>query len=720
VTHSGGEADPRGPQASTPPLAPTPDRQLTIELTTASFVVLMLELALIRWIPSQVRVLAYYPNLVLISAFLGLGVGCLLARQRTWPLSWPVWVLAVVVVAWAFSGIIFTQNPVSEHLFLLYLDLPPDAPIVHGVWLPTLLFFLMSTVTFVPLGQFVAERLDEFRRRGRPLQGYSRDLGGSLLGVVAFAALSFAGTFPVVWFAAVLIPGILLIPRRRRAWAAYLAVGGATLFVVGAAEKADRYSPYYAVRAVRRPGGAGWEILVNGSLHQMALPLYSDDSTDPYVRRVRPGYVLPYRLLGRPPGRVLVLGAGTGNDVAVALAMGAEHVDAVEIDPVILRYGRELHPSRPYDSPRVRVVNTDARAFLNATAERYDTVVLGTLDSMTHLSALSGVRLDNFVYTRDGFRAIGRHLADQGALIVYSMVGTAYIGERLRGLAAVACQEAPIVERRLYLLFNAIYMCGPGFSHITGEERRADLKRVLRTFDTGIELPTDDWPYFYLARRGISPFYWGLALAFGLVAIGGVAVASPQMRRALGGRAPFDWPMFWLGAGFLLIETRAATEMNLVWSATWLTSAVVFASILATVLAATLLAAARPVGYEWASVGVATALLATYATPTAALLGTDPSVRLLLSAAFVGIPAFFASLCFVALFRQRPDAGIAFGWNLLGAVTGGLLELGAMVLGFKALHLVALGAYGLAFLAWRRGRPPEAAVPAPAVGLRRR
>ena len=223
-------------------------------------------------------------------------------------------------------------------------------------------------------------------------------------------------------------------------------------------------------------------------------------------------------------------------------------------------------------------------------------------------------------------------------------------------------------------------------------------------------MPTDDWPYLYLARRGVGPFYLGLALAFGLVAVGGVAVASPQMRRALGGRAPFDWPMFWFGAGFLLIETRAATEMNLVWSATWLTSAVIFASILATVLAATLLAAVRPVRYEWATLGVVLALMVTFATPTAALLGTDPAVKLLFSIAFVGIPAFFASLCFVSVFRGRVDSSSAFGWNLLGAVAGGLLELGAMAVGVKALHLVALLAYLLAFLAWRR----ETVAPLPA------
>ena len=57
----------------------------------------------------------------------------------------------------------------------------------------------------------------------------------------------------------------------------------------------------------------------------------------------RSHYVLPFRLAG-PRGRVLVVGSGTGNDVAGALAAGAWAVDAVEIDPLIAGVGRDRHP----------------------------------------------------------------------------------------------------------------------------------------------------------------------------------------------------------------------------------------------------------------------------------------------------------------------------------------------------------------------------------------
>ena len=56
-------------------------RRPALELLAASFVVLFQELALIRWLPAEVRVAAYFPNLILIGAFLGLGVGALRALR---------------------------------------------------------------------------------------------------------------------------------------------------------------------------------------------------------------------------------------------------------------------------------------------------------------------------------------------------------------------------------------------------------------------------------------------------------------------------------------------------------------------------------------------------------------------------------------------------------------------------------------------------------------
>src|SRR5438270_9302071 len=95
----------------------SPLRRAALELTLTSFIVLFQELALIRWIGAEVRVLAYFPNVVLISAFLGLGVGSLLARRaRSLLVLWPPLLLITIAAAFGISRIAFTQEAVSEHL----------------------------------------------------------------------------------------------------------------------------------------------------------------------------------------------------------------------------------------------------------------------------------------------------------------------------------------------------------------------------------------------------------------------------------------------------------------------------------------------------------------------------------------------------------------------------------------------------------------------------
>src|SRR5205814_2308136 len=113
-----------------------------------------------------------------------------------------------------------------------------------------------------------------------------------------------------------------------------------------------------------------------------------------------------YTVFGDSFGEVLVLGAGSGTDVAAALRHGARHVDAVEIDPAIIRLGREYHPDHPYSDPRVHVINDDARHFLRTTTRRYDLVVFALIDSLTLQSSFSGVRLESYMFTRESFEAV--------------------------------------------------------------------------------------------------------------------------------------------------------------------------------------------------------------------------------------------------------------------------------------------------------------------------
>jgi spermidine synthase len=113
---------------------------------------------------------------------------------------------------------------------------------------------------------------------------------------------------------------------------------------------------------------------------------------------------------------VAIVGAGTGNDVAAALRSGAEHVEAIEIDPAIQLTGKLSHPEKPYSDARVHAVVNDARSFLRTTEQTFDLVVYGMLDSHTLLSQGSSVRLDSFVYTVEGLREARTRLKPDGVL----------------------------------------------------------------------------------------------------------------------------------------------------------------------------------------------------------------------------------------------------------------------------------------------------------------
>lgn len=684
-----------------------PLRQQGFRLAVASCLVLFLELTLIRWLPVEVRVAAYFPNLVLIAAFLGLGVGSLRSGRRSLLAFWPVLLGATVVAAIALGGIAFTDEGVSEHLWLLYHDLPEDARVVEGVRAPIVALFVLTAAMFVPMGQFVAERIQEFREAGVPLRGYAVDLAGSLLGVVAFGVLSGMGTRPALWLGVVAVLAVATaLPRRGLA-----VVAGATVLalaaVVGRFDDATTYSPYYALSHDTIPGMPDVRVQANGSLHQIAADLVNPVRGLSEGRRLAvEGYHAPYKMLGRPPGKVLVLGAGTGNDIAVALDEGATEVHAVEIDAELVAFGREIHPNAPYASDRVTVFVTDARTYLQHTDETYDLIVFGTLDSMTRLAALSTVRLDNFVYTREAIVAARDRLAPDGGLAMYFMVGEPFIHDRLVGLVATAFGTIPHVFTGNFSMFNTVVLAGTAFRPV--EQQRPEIdERYLAEFVPSLDLPTDDWPYLYLAERGVSSFYLSLMVILGGIALLFVVLADRSLLTSAG-RGSADWEMFLFGAAFLLLETRYVTAMNLLWGATWITSAVVFGAILLMVLLATLLTPRITLRFEVAAALLIASLAVSFVVRPHAMLGLEGASRTAVSILYVGLPVFFAAICFAMRFATRVDAGRAFGWNLLGAVLGGLLEFLGMSVGFAALVLLTIACYlGVVLLKVREDRRRE-------------
>ena len=143
---------------------------------------------------------------------------------------------------------------------------------------------------------------------------------------------------------------------------------------------------------VRYPSALVGVIEVNGTGY-MLLRSFESRAT-PLEERGLDRWRFPHT--ARPGARkVLVVGAGGGNDVAVALRAGAEHVVAVEIDPEIYGLGRLHHPEAPYDDSRVTVVIDDARHYAETTAERFDLVVFSHLEGNCNVSLFGPEDLEN-------------------------------------------------------------------------------------------------------------------------------------------------------------------------------------------------------------------------------------------------------------------------------------------------------------------------------------
>jgi SAM-dependent methyltransferase len=672
-----------------------------------SFLILFFELALIRYVPGHVRVFGFYLNFVLMATFLGMGVG-LLRVEAASRLRWlAVPATLALLLAVRFLAHVPVEVPLDTDEALWGVFEPTPSALRLGILPTTTVLFALCAAFFVPLGALLGA---EFRRF-RPLVAYSLDIGGSLVGILAFGLLSLLRTTPPVWFGIGAAVWVVLALDTRRYAAAMAAVGAAAvaLALTTTGPRPEYWSPYYRINVER---GNEWlyRLSVNGSVHQYMIDFRSEavDSSD-FVRAVRTDYLAPYSLL-RGVDTVLVVGAGTGNDVALLLQAGVRYVDAVEIDPIILEIGRAANFQDPYTDPRVHVHLDDARAYLDRTDRQYDAIVLGTLDSQTLLSGMSSLRLDNYVYTVEAFQAMRARLKPGGSLITYHMSPADYIGAKIYRLVESAFGTPPVVIfEPSHRLFNYTFIAGAAAA------RAPDWRPPAALVGMNVSLPRDDWPYLYLRSRTLPDHYvraLAMVLAVALVMV--VLGMGPGRLRA----TQFDWPLFFMGAGFLLVETKSVSEISLLFGATWTVNLAVFSSILCVILAANLWVLRRPPkGTAWPFVGLFASLAVAYAVPARDLLPFGLAGRWVLGGLLVALPVLFAAVIFAVLFRTRSaTATSSLAANLLGAIVGGVLEYSAMVVGIKGLYVLAAGCYLAVILTSARWRPAVEVVPQPGEG----
>lgn len=662
-----------------------------LRIFVSSFLILFLEVALIRWLPAQIRLLSYFSNFILLAAFLGIGVGALLGRaKRSLFLWYPLLQLATIAVVYFFRLEVRINAPGSIYFTSGTSD--PVTAVETTLLLPVM--FVVVAALFAVLAQRMAREMTELP----PLRAYTINLAGSLAGVAGFAVASWLEARPSTWFVVAFAASIPLLRGSR--WTTTAIAGVLCLVTAGALvadmQKNTIWSPYYKITI--KPQGNETVVEVNNIWHQSMAPV----GTKEYF------YQWPYMVFGDTFRDVLILGAGSGTDVAAALRQKTvARVDAVEIDPAILRLGTQMHPDRPYADPRVHPVADDARHFLRTATRKYDLVVFALIDSLTLQSAFSGVRLESYMFTEESFRAVRDVLAPNGVLVVYNYFREPWLVDRLANTAAKAFGHEPLVYVHPAKDQLGVMIVGPRLqtlqtlpvppSEVTAYNQGAPLAPPVKHARNDAIIPaTDNWPFLYMRDPHLPAHYTSVLAVVLLLSVASVlGIVRGATRR-------WSWQFFFLGAGFMLLQTKSIIQFALLWGSTWVVASLTFAAVMVMALVANWTVARVEIRRPWLVGGFLLALLAlNYAVPVGTIGFDSRLVESVVYSVMVFSPIFCAGLLFGSGIRRSEDVTVDYGANLLGAMVGGVTEYLSLAMGFQFL-LLLVAAFYLAALATRR------------------
>ncbi len=724
-----------------------------LDLFLVSVLVLFLELACIRWFPAHVLFLSFFTNTVLLACFLGMSVGCLAAARARNYLAWTplLLVLALATASWvewerqATRSVLDLGNRASTQLVFFGAEYQSTDPSRFVVPIEAIvgLLFVMITLVMTGPGQQLGRSLARVPNR---VEAYTVNIAGSIAGILLFTACSRWQLGPEWWFGGALAVMVYFLIREPKPWIVALAVSPVAILLLATSSSSlaldtqvgrqEVWSPYYRIDYDTQNRG----IFVNLIGHQSMVSR----------KEFTPAYALPH-LLNRDSGQapfadVLIIGAGSGNDVSRALQWGAARVDAVEIDPVIYGLGRRDHPDAPYADPRVSINLGDGRNFLRATDKKYDLIVYALVDSLVLHSSYSNIRLESYLFTTQAFADISKRLKPGGVFVMYNYFRQGWIVSRLEGMLESAFGPGnPLVFslpakdtiRPEDVLFDefTVFFAGDTTRMKQMFARRqeywvANGRALDRSTPNGFEAPdvgvrasatadwlrfrpatvvptperqrlaTDAWPFLYLQR----PMIPSLSLR-GMAIMGtiGLLFLLPFLRRSASSPAEAGRPasdlwflgqMFFLGAGFMLIETKAVVYMALLFGGTWVVNSIVFCAVLVMILVANLFVLATrprsPVPYYAA---LLLSLVVNAVVPLDAFLGLPRALQIAGSCLVAFAPIFFAGIVFAVLFSRAVDADRAFGANIAGAMFGGLAEYSSMLLGFQYVVFLAVAFY---------------------------
>ncbi len=693
-------------------------REAVIELLLLSLLSLFLELLIIRWLATEVRIFAYFKNLPLMAAFLGLGLGYIWNGEKL-----DLFRLSPTLLLYL-SGILSVALSLGL-TFLIFVDplqfmifgFESDPSKVQGIWLSIrtlaimLALFLLATSIFVGIGQ----RLGQLFSLLPPLKAYSVNVLGSLLGTVLFSLLSWIQSGPGVWLG---VAGVLyfLINRQTKVASACLIAFGIFYTVwlgpaiaktaYGANYVQTVWSPYYRIDvASYRPDNGpakgvrlGYEVYVNydGMCAITDCSPQSLSTLAPSIKEVLlADHASVFKLLPNPAeATVLILGSGAGADVAAALRAGVGHIDAVEIDPAIGQIGTDLHPEAPYKSNRVRLCINDARTFLGHCQDKYDLILFAYLDSHTAFSCLTSLRTDNYVFTSEALKDAYKLLKPEGVMALGCVLMSEWLWDRhtTNMFRASGMEPLGFGDTTVSKMNTAILLTGPG---VDGKQHK-DIPITQPPHavhpNNGVEPATDDWPFLFLPKREIPALY---ILPMLTILSACVLPILYQFRRGFASHK--NWQMVLVGMAFMLLEVRALADLSLLFGSTWIVNSVIIGGVMIVILIANNIIDRLPaLNKKIVGPGLLLSLVLPLSIRSGQLTGLGTMAGAAIGTVVYLIPMLFGACLFAILFKSAKDTPTALAFNLVGGVIGICLEYLSMLTGIHALGWIVFILYALA------------------------
>lgn len=648
-----------------------------------SFLILFLELSLIRWLGSEIISLSFFSNTILMASFFGIGVGCVFCQKKNIFGFFPFLLLLSCLLIFLNlyiklndNDIVFFQGSSSKSIIINH------EYIIAFIFIYVVLFFAI-------LGQ----RLGcEFIKCKKSIDAYIFDLLGSISGVVLFALLSHLEIGVNVWISIVAVLWLIIALINTDIKLKFDKNGNSKIFIIILAfflintepyiNKNMFWSKYYKI--IIEEYYNGFFLYVNKTGHQIL-----EKETRPESKEM---YDIPYQLFDNPQyENVLIIGAGMGNDVMFALKNGVKNIDAVEIDQKIIELGKKYNNHRTYFDSRVNVVINDGRNFIEQTSKKYDLIIFALTDSLTLSSNVANTRLESYLFTQDSLQKVKNLLNENGLVILYNFYRKDWIVEKIAGMLENAFDKESIILKKSH--YNAI-LNGNKIKDFNPKQNYGYRNEFTSIKNSENNLfPTDDWPFLYLIKPMIPVSYQ--KIIFFQIAVVALFLLFLFKETKKTNNIPFD--MMFLGIGFMLLETKNIVNFQLLFGSTWGVNLLVFLAILISALIAALIIKNNiKIKIQYLYFLMLFTLVISLLVPLKSFIEFPSILKYILASIVSFSPILVANLIFSQTFSGEKKSALCFGLNMVGAMIGGMLESSAMLIGYHNILYIVSVCYLLA------------------------